>query len=151
MNNKPTLIYWVLGIIVLSVPAMAIGPVLWPTAAGSPIPTPTQLVFFLIISLIEAMLFSTGLVFLFFGFDVIKTAPSALRRVGWMFYLSTAWMLLSWWPHDNFHRSVGEHDLQQLLYLEYGFHLTLIVAGLAIAYTFFQIFSYIHDTETKEN
>lgn len=151
MNNKPTLIFWVLAVIVLSVPAMALGPVLWPTAAGSPIPTPTELAFFLVISLIEAMLFSTGLVFLFFGFDIVKKAPAALRRVGWMFYLSAAWMLLSWWPHDNFHRSVNENDLQKLLFIEYGFHLTLIVAGLAIAYTFFQIFDYLEAGDQPQN
>lgn len=151
MNNKLTLIYWVLGIIVLSVPVLAISPVLWPTAIGAAIPSPAQLIFFFIISLIEAMLFSTGLVFLFFGFDVVKKAPAALRRTAWMFYASAAWMLLSWWPHDNFHRSVNENDLQKLLYVEYGFHLTLIVAGLAIAYTFFQIFSYLENSKSGQN
>lgn len=151
MNNKLSLIYWVLGIIVLSVPAFALSPVLWPTAAGAPVPTATQLVFFIIISLIEAMLFSTGLVFLFFGFGVVKKSPTTLRLSAWLFYLGSAWMLLSWWPHDNFHRSVNEQDLQQLLYIEYGFHLTLILAGLAIAYTFFQIFSYLEENKQGQN
>ncbi len=151
MNNRLTLIYWILGIIILSVPVMALGPVLWPPAADTPVPTPVQLGFFVAISLIEALLFSTGLVFLLFGFSVVKNAPAALSRVAWMFYASAAWMLISWWPHDNFHRSINETELQKLLYIEYGFHFTLIVAGLAIAYTFFQIFSYIEATKPSQN
>lgn len=151
MNNKLTLIYWILGIIILSVPVMALGPMIWPSAADAPVPTPVQLGFLIAISIIEALLFSTGLVFLLFGFDVVKRAPAALKRVGWMFYASAAWMLLSWWPHDNFHRSINESELQKLLYIEYGFHFTLIVAGLAVAYTFFQIFDYIESNQPKQN
>lgn len=151
MNNKLTFIYWIIGVIILSVPAMVLGPILWPPAIGAPAPTPAQLGFFLAISLIESLLFSAGLIFLLFGFNVVRRAPAVLSRVAWSFYISTAWMLLSWWPHDNFHRSISESDLQKLLYIEYGFHFTLIVAGLAIAYTFFQIFKYIEEVRPNQN
>ena len=50
-------------------------------------------------------------------------------------YLSIGWLLVSWWPHDNLHMHVGE-DPQGLLLLTYGFHLTLLLAGLVLALSF---------------
>ncbi|HEV8224498.1 MAG TPA: hypothetical protein VGP74_04510, partial [Rubrobacteraceae bacterium] len=44
------------------------------------------------------------------------------------------WFLVSWWPHDNLHIHNGE-DLQGLLYIEYGFHVTLMLAGIVLAYS----------------
>ena len=41
---------------------------------------------------------------------------------------------VSWWPHDNMHIHNG-NDLQGLLYIEYGFHVTLMAAGLVLAYS----------------
>ncbi len=49
-------------------------------------------------------------------------------------YLSVGWFLVSWWPHDNLHIHNGM-DLQGLLYIEYGFHVTLIVAALVLAFS----------------
>ena len=50
-------------------------------------------------------------------------------------YLSIGWLLISWWPHDNVYSHNGE-DMQGLLYIEYGFHVTLMAAGLILAYSF---------------
>jgi hypothetical protein len=49
-------------------------------------------------------------------------------------YLSVGWFLVSWWPHDNLHLHNG-FDLQGLLYIEYGFHVTLIFAAFVLAYS----------------
>ncbi len=50
-------------------------------------------------------------------------------------YLAIGWLLVSWWPHDNLHIHVG-NDMQGLLYIEYGFHVTLMICGLIVAYGF---------------
>jgi hypothetical protein len=50
-------------------------------------------------------------------------------------YLSIGWLLVSWWPHDNLHMHVGE-DPQGLLFLTYGFHMTLLLGGLVLALSF---------------
>jgi hypothetical protein len=42
--------------------------------------------------------------------------------------------MVSWWPHDYLHIHNG-NDLQGLLYIEYGFHLTLMLAGIVLAYS----------------
>jgi hypothetical protein len=47
-------------------------------------------------------------------------------------YLSVAWLLVNWWPHDNLHRVVGL-DWSRLLLIEYSFHLPLLAAGAVLA------------------
>ena len=48
--------------------------------------------------------------------------------------MSIAWFLISWWPHDGFHRSLT--DMWTLVYVEYAFHLTLMIAGAILALAF---------------
>jgi hypothetical protein len=47
--------------------------------------------------------------------------------------LSIGWPMVCWWPQDNLHISTGS-NLQTLLFIEYGFHFTLMIATLALAY-----------------
>ena len=42
-------------------------------------------------------------------------------------HVNLAWLLVSWWPHVGLHRNTGEDNLQELLYTEYGFHVTLMI------------------------
>jgi len=46
--------------------------------------------------------------------------------------------LVSWWPHGHLHQVVGE-NFQQLLYIEYAFHVTLIIGALVLAYGFLSL------------
>jgi hypothetical protein len=43
-------------------------------------------------------------------------------------YLSLAWVLGNWWAHDSLHIHHGL-NLVPLLGIEYGFHVTLMIAG----------------------
>ncbi len=116
----------------VGIPAFLLGRVVWPPAPTNPTPSDAQLPFFIVLSLIEALLFGLGVAFLAFGLPMVKQAA---RRVGvnpWPVYLAIAWQLVSWWPHDNFHMATGM-DLAALLLIEYGFHLTLILSALVVA------------------
>ena len=53
-------------------------------------------------------------------------------------FLSIGWLMVSWWPHDNLHMHTGI-DLQKLLYIEYGFHVTLMVCAIVLAYCFLSL------------
>jgi hypothetical protein len=117
-----------------AVPAMALGQVIWPPAPGSPEPTAGQLPFFLFLAVFEALTFGLGISFLLFGFVPLRRALGGSSWRTWAAYLAIGWLLVSWWPHDNMHIHNGS-DMQGLLYIEYGFHLTLMVAGLVLAYT----------------
>jgi hypothetical protein len=72
---------------------------------------------------------------LVFGFSAVRGASPNSRLIAWAMYLSIGWLLVSWWPHGHLHQVMGE-NLQGLLYIEYGFHVTAIIAGLVLAYGF---------------
>ena len=55
------------------------------------------------------------------------------RGLALLTYLSIGWLLVNWWPHDNLQRVVG-NDFPRLIWIEYGFHMTLIPAGACAAY-----------------
>ena len=117
-----------------AVPAMALGQVIWPAQPGSPEPSAGQLPFFIFLSVFEAVAFGLGISFLLFGFPAILRLARGSRLRAWAMYLSVGWFLVSWWPHDNLHIHNGA-DLQGLLHIEYGFHVTLIIAAVVLAYS----------------
>ena len=120
--------------VLCAVPAMALGRVIWPPAEGAHAPTGAQLPFFIGLSAIEGIALGLGVSLLLFGFGAVRRAAGSSPRA-WAAQLSLAWLLVSWWPHDNLHAHIGD-DMQALLYLEYGFHVTLMVAGAVLAYLF---------------
>ena len=119
------------------VPAFLLGPVIWPPAVGGPEPSAGQLPFFVVLFAIEALAFGLGISFLAFGLPLVRKAAGGSRLRAWAMYLSIGWLLVSWWPHDNLH--IHTEDLQGLLYIEYGFHMTLILSGLVLAYSFLSL------------
>ena len=117
-----------------AVPAMALGQVIWPPAPGGPEPTAGQFPFFLFLAVFEALTFGLGISFLLFGFVPLRRALGGSTWRTWVAYLSIGWFLVSWWPHDNLHGHIGM-DMQGLLYIEYGFHVTLIIAAVVLAFS----------------
>jgi hypothetical protein len=121
--------------VVVAVPAMILGPIVWPPAEGGPEPTAGQLPFFIFLAAMESVLLGLGVSFLIFGFPLISRISSGSKSLAWTMYLAIGWFLVSGWPHDNLHVHVGD-DMQGLLYIEYGFHVTLMICGLIVAYGF---------------
>ncbi len=117
-----------------ALPAMALGQVIWPPDPANPTPSGVQLPFFILLSVFEAVAFGLGISFLLFGFPALVRLARGSRLRAWAMYLSVGWFLVSWWPHDNLHLHNGL-DLQHHLYIEYGFHVTLIIAAFVLAYS----------------
>lgn len=120
--------------LLFAVPAFALGPILFPPAHGSPEPTAGQLPFFILLAAITSVTSGLGIAFLIFGFPSIRRFAAGSKFRAWGIYLSISWLLTSWWIHDNLHIHNGS-DMQGLLYIEYGFHVTLMIAGLVLAYS----------------
>ena len=116
-----------------------LGPVLWPLAEGGAAPTGAQLPLLIGVSVIESIAFGLGVSFLVLGWPWVRRVAQGAKSVAWTLYISCVWFLVSWWPHDRMHMHIDHDDLWTLIGLEYGFHLTLIIAGGAIAYSFFTI------------
>ena len=128
--------------LVVGLPAFLLGPMLWPPSGGMA-PTPGQLPFFIAISAVEALAFGIGIAFLIYGWKMVKMVQKDAKVQGWLLCIAIAWGLISWWPHDNMHISNGE-NMQRLLYIEYGFHLTLVVCAFIVAYSFFTFIRHYH-------
>jgi hypothetical protein len=122
--------------VLCAVVALVLDPILWHRAEGMPLPSAGLLPFFIVLSVIEALTFGLGVSFLIFGLPLVRKFAGGSRLLAWATYLGVGWLSVSWWPHDNFHQSVAMGDMQGLLYIEYGFHVTLIAAGLIVTYFF---------------
>lgn len=122
----------------VGIPAFLLGPVIWPPYMGDlPTPSGAQLPLFILIFIVEALLFGLGVAFLVFGLPLVSRAAARVGMNPWPVYLAIAWQLVSWWPHDNLHLSTPIENLNGLLMIEYGFHVTLMLSALVVARFFF--------------
>jgi hypothetical protein len=123
--------------IVLAIPAFLLGRMIWPDVPGAMAPLGIQLPLFMFISALEAVAFGIGVSFVIYGWSLVKRVMPADAHGAKLVFVSIAWLLVSWWPHDNMHRANGM-DMAGLLRIEYIFHLTLIVASAIVAYYFWK-------------
>ena len=113
-------------------PAAAIGHLIWPPTQEIT-PTPGQMPFLIFLNGAEALTFGLGVAFLVVAWPWVKRAAPRARRLTTLTYLATAWSLLNWLPHDDLHIHNGL-NVQGVLYIDYGFHLTIIGAAALVAY-----------------
>ncbi len=128
----------ILIMLLFGIPAFIFGRVIWPPAPESPAPTALQLPFFMFLSALESLLFGLGIAFIIFVPGKIKSLPEKYKSRAIACYVCFAWLLVSWWPHDNLHIHNGM-NLQGLLYIEYGFHFTLIIASIILTKNFLSL------------
>ncbi len=113
------------------IPAFFLGKIIWPISPDLGIPAVTVYPMIGMLSFFEALLFGLGVAFVIFGWDILKKLPSKLTKI--MLYTSVAWLLLSWWPHDSLHLSVGNNIRNQLM-LEFIFHIPTMLAQICLVY-----------------
>lgn len=137
--------------VVFAIPAFLTGRLIWPPAPGSGVPSLALLPFFLGLSIAEALSFGLGIAFLIYGWPVMSTLANGSKRMTWAMFLCIVWLLISWWPHDNLHKHNGL-NLQGLLFIEYGFHVTLMIVGAILALCFVRLLHPSHRAnETRES
>ena len=123
----------------IAIPALFLGPVIFPPADVGVEPTAAQIPFFMFLGLTDALLLGVGVSFLIFGLPVLRRVSPDSKARAWAMYLSIGYLTLSWWPHLGMHASNGL-DLQGLLVIDFLFHLPLEIAGAVLAYCFFSLF-----------
>jgi hypothetical protein len=112
-----------------------LGRIIWPDPADAQAPTSGQLPFFILLAAIESLTSGLGVALLIFGWKWINNSPPESKTLDTLTLLSFVWLLGQWWPHGNLHR-VNGMDLQGLLYIDYGFHVTIIIASCIVLYAF---------------
>lgn len=135
---KKTSVKMIILTLVIGIPAFFLGPVIWPPSPDIH-PTQSQLPYLIVLSLIEALTFGFGIAFIVYGWQRVKAATRDNMRTARTMYVSLAWLAVSWWPHDNLHIH-NALDVDGLIGIDYAFHLTVILAGLMLAYSFFALF-----------
>ncbi len=110
----------------------------WRPSPDFPQPTDAQLPLFILLNAIEALAFGFGIAFLIFGYPLVRTVLPAASGLTLATYLSIAWLLISWWPHDSLHITNGT-NMSGLLAIEYVFHFTIIVVGVILVYFFLNV------------
>jgi hypothetical protein len=122
--------------------------VIWPLSADIPAPAPEMIPYFILLSVFDSLFFGLGIAFMFLGWPIIRKMANGSRPLGWILYICIAFLLVSWWPHLNMHNANG-FDLQGLLYIDYGFHLPLMVSGAIVAYGFMNLFRRVSEIPVK--
>jgi hypothetical protein len=123
---------WALTTLGVAIVSFGLTRVLWPDPPDASGPPGGLLPLFIVLGVLESLAFGLGVSFLIFGGGLLaRLRQSRALTVG--AYLSTAWLLINWWPHDNLHRITGHGDWAGLAAIEYGFHVTLIAAGATLA------------------
>ena len=128
---------WVAVTVIVGAVSFALTPAIWPQPAN--INPGGYLPFFVFLSVLESLAFGLGVAFLAFGYPLIAGRGNS-QPLSIAAYLATGWFLVNWWPHDNLHKVV-QFNIAPLLAIEYGFHVTLMVAGAILALFFFRTLS----------
>ena len=103
-----------------------------------PAPSSGQVSMLMLLNLIEVSIFGFGFAFLCFGYPLVQKVLPASKGLTLAAYLSIGWLLISWWPHDSLHFAAGL-NLDALIIIEYGFHVTLMITGIILAYFFLNL------------
>jgi hypothetical protein len=123
--------------LVVAIAAFVSGRAIWPPSPEMT-PTTAQLPFFMLLSAFDSFTLGLGVAFIIFGLPLMSKISNKNKKRAAAMFVCIAWQLVSWWPHDNWHISNGV-NIQRLLYIEYTFHVTLMVTSAILAYSLISI------------
>ncbi|MFE3555231.1 AMP-binding protein [Streptomyces sp. NPDC059193] len=106
--------------------------VFWPGSTDlTGVPQPWAFLFFLLY-LFECVSFGIGLVFLLGGRARMPRRGRG-RRLTSAAHLAVAYLLMAWWPQDNFYRLAAKQDWPRQAALVYTFNIPLMIAAAVVA------------------
>ena len=115
-----------------AVAALLLTDLLWPGSTDlSVVPSPWAGLF-RVLYVAECLSFGIGIAFLFLGRPALARLgrPAGLTTLA---YLAIAWLLVAWWPQDNFYRLAAKTDWPRQAALVFGFNVTLMIAAAILA------------------
>jgi hypothetical protein len=125
--------------LIIAVPAFLVNPIIWSPAPGGPAPTAAQIPYLIALDVMQAVFLGLGVAFLIFGLPIMRSISPDSKVRAWAMYLSIAYLMISWWPHIGMHVHNSPDNLQGLIYIDYFFHVPLMIAGAVLAYCFFSL------------
>ncbi|MEU6801942.1 AMP-binding protein [Streptomyces neyagawaensis] len=106
--------------------------VLWPGSTDlTYVPTPWSWLFRGLYAA-ELLAFGVGLAFLIAGRPLMRRQgrSGGLTTAA---HLAVVWLLVSWWPQDNFYRLAAKNDWERQAALVYAFNVPLMIAAVVVA------------------
>ncbi|QFU91098.1 AMP-binding protein [Amycolatopsis sp. YIM 10] len=117
--------------IALTLASYLLTDVFWPGSRNTErVPQPWA-AFFHVLYAAESASFGLGAAYLFRGYRWIASLERGLPLTV-AAHLSLAWLLLAWWPQDNFYRLSSPQDWPRQTVLVFTFNITLMVAGAVL-------------------
>lgn len=107
----------------------------WAPSPALPEPTAGVVPFLIVLGLFDALSLGAAVPFLIFGYPLVAAIGTTSKGLTFAAYLAIVWLLGNWWAHDSLHIHHGP-ELVPLLSIEYGFHVTLMIAGTILAVFF---------------
>jgi len=112
--------------------ALIAGPKIWPMAPDVPAPPASLLPAYIVLAAVESLAFGFAVAFAVFGWPAIRGLRLGPRWLNKVLFVTLVWFLGNWWMHDSLHMHIGL-DMQRLVYIEYGFHLTMMACAAILA------------------
>jgi len=112
----------------------------WAPHPAMPAPTGVLVPFFMLLGVLDALSLGVAVSFLIFGYPLVASIGASSRGLTFAAHLAIVWVLGNWWAHDSLHIHHAT-DLVPLLGIEYGFHVTLMIAGAILAVFFVKALS----------
>ncbi|MFI5670005.1 AMP-binding protein [Streptomyces sp. NPDC051704] len=108
--------------------------IFWPGSTDlTGVPNPWAFLFF-VLYLCEGASFAAGLVFLFEGRAMMRRhSPGGSPGLTAAAHLAVVYLLIAWWPQDNFYRLAAKRDWPVQAALVYVFNIPLMIAAVVIA------------------
>ena len=126
--------------LVIGAAAFVTGPKIWPMANDVPRPPDNLLPAYIVLAAVEALAFGFAVAFATFGWPAIRDLNLGGSRINKMLFVTLTWFLGNWWVHDNLHMHIGL-DMHRLLYIEYGFHVTMMACALIVVLSLMRLAS----------
>jgi len=127
-------------IMVVTLAAFVLSPWVWQEPPSSIRPGAAEVPFFVILNIFESLALGLGVAFWWNLLPLVRRQKGEFKKETWILYVSVGWLLVNWWFHDGLHKVIGG-DPRRLLLVEYGFHVSLILAGMAMVWALVRIWS----------
>ncbi len=75
---------------------------------------------------------------------IVSMITKGIPLLGWTRNMSIAVLLIAWWPHINLPDTTS-FGFQNLLIIDYGFHIPLMISGTIMAYGSLNLSCQIND------
>lgn len=123
------------GLVLVAGFTMILTLIFWPGSTDlSGVPNPYATLFFLLY-MCECWAFAAGVWFLFAGRSRMRRHGRRGPRITTAAHLAIVYLLVAWWPQDNFYRLAAKQDWPQQAALVYAFNIPLMIcAGIVAVY-----------------